>query len=38
MPDGTSRTVEFDELVEYIGDDPIADKIKYGVDYNPGVT
>lgn len=38
MPDGTSRIVEYSELVEYIGDDSIAIEIKYGVDYNPGVT
>ncbi len=33
MPDGTCRTVEVDELTEYIGDDSIVSKIKYGVGY-----
>ena len=33
MPDGTCRTVEVEELKEYIGDDSIVNKINYGVGY-----
>ena len=36
MPDGTYRTVEVEELKEYIGDDSIVNKINYGVGYYRG--
>ena len=36
MPDGTYRTVEVDELTEYIGDDSIVVKMDYGVGYYIG--
>lgn len=36
MPDGTCRTVEAEELKEYIGDDSIVNKINYGVGYYRG--
>ncbi|MBQ7397419.1 MAG: hypothetical protein IJW09_01175 [Clostridia bacterium] len=36
MPDGTCRTVEAEELKEYIGDDSIVNKINYGVGYYGG--
>ena len=37
MPDGTYRTVEVEELKEYIGDDSIVIKMKYGVGHYRGV-